>query len=257
MEAPDEAGNRSGASRISRSKQALSLAQSFDSRLPEDARVQSQTIEPAQRTAEDIAADAQRFAPDIRIDVQSLQNRRSLIIDGTALVGAHDATRPIDKLQIILQRHGNGGRARRRMIAKGQQPIGSDACVRRRRVVRRTQCSNPRIDRGELRRFVHFGNARANRIQVDVAIAVSNPASSNSAWDLNRPSQNRPVQSSSALARRAKYSLRQRMNQLTSISRAPQRSMMPNATDASGRYRRRAGDVAEPRAVGGECMPIV
>lgn len=56
---------------------------------------------------------------------------------------------------------------------------------------------------------------------------ASSAASSSSNWHLKRPSQKRPVQRSSALARRASHSLARRMNQLTEPRRSRQAATRP------------------------------
>jgi hypothetical protein len=101
--------------------QPLRLQQALDALLTERLGVQSQMIEPAQRTAEDLAANGHCVPPHARIDAESSEDRRCTIIDGAPFVCAHDATGPIDELEIALERERDRRSIRRHFIAESKQ----------------------------------------------------------------------------------------------------------------------------------------
>lgn len=72
-------------SRLRRAKQPLRLSESPDSHLTQRSRMQAQIVELAHGSTEDIASNTHRNAPNVRIDVQALKDRRGSAVDSTRL----------------------------------------------------------------------------------------------------------------------------------------------------------------------------
>src|SRR5882757_6567871 len=82
----------------------LCLPESANPTQAERASMQQQLIEPAQRSAKDVASRLHRDLPGVRVDVQALQNPRELPLDSTLVITANRPTTPVHELQILSQR---------------------------------------------------------------------------------------------------------------------------------------------------------
>src|SRR5512138_63226 len=82
----------------------LRRAQPSHPRLPKRLRVHLQVVEPPHRATKDIAARLHRGFPCTWIDVESGDDRRELGIDVTSFIVTNRTARPVDELQILLER---------------------------------------------------------------------------------------------------------------------------------------------------------
>ena len=116
-----------------------------------------QVIESSHRAAKHVALGLKRGDPGFGIDVESGENGRKVLVDRASLAFPNLSSRPVDKLQILLERNGQRGALR---------ALGVEASQSRRIGALALHHPNPLVYRREFGFLGCLGNSSTNGIEI-------------------------------------------------------------------------------------------